>query len=160
MCLVLVFGNVRDEQRLAADEGFPSARSIAQDLGYRDLDEAYLLAFVSEIDDRPLFVELALVAVKMKMGTWRLAHVGRNPRETYKEARRWRLRYIYDAHLSPSRDFGQRPSKDEVERFLHDSRWKFSAFPEFRIVRGRVFCETWERALGYRTNHQFPKPNA
>ncbi len=81
VCLVLVLGNVRDQQRRIAVDGFPSARSIAQDLGYRDIDEAYLLSFSSMVDDRPLFVESALVGVNMETGKWGLAYAYRHPRE-------------------------------------------------------------------------------
>ncbi len=160
VCLVLVFGNVRDQQRRIADDGFPSARSIAQDLGYRDIDEAYLLSFSSMVDDRPLFVESALVAVKMETGKWGLAYVYRHPREKEEGANRWRLSEVADAHQCPSREFVHRPSRDEVERFLVDSWWRFrlSASPGFRLVRDRIFSETWEKALGYRPRHQFPKP--
>jgi hypothetical protein len=144
----------------AGDEGFPTARSIAEDIGYQGIDKAYLLAFKSEIDERPLFVESALIAVKLKPGNWWLAHVYRHPRDSHVGALRWNLSAVRDAPFTPEMEFRHQPSKYEVETFLRDTWWEFSPSDHFRLLRARVFSDTWEKVLGYRPNHQFSGRNS
>jgi hypothetical protein len=162
VCMVLAFGDVREEPPVVPGKSYPTALSIAQDLRYRDIDQVYLLAFSSKVDDRPLFVEEALIAVKSKSGKWGLAYAYRQPKESEVGANHWHLSGVADAHQYPSRDFDHRPSKDEVERFLDDSWWRFRALAtgEFRVIRGMVFTETWEKVFGYRPKYQFPKPTS
>jgi hypothetical protein len=158
LSLCLSSCNVRDQEG-AVDKSLPSARSIARDLGYSGVNEASLLAFGAQVDDRPLYVESALIAVTTTDGTWRLAYAYRHPKDTYPGADVWTLSTITDVHQSPSRDYRRRPSKEEVECFLRDSWWKFRPSKGFRLVRGRVFSETWKKVLGYRPDHRFPEPD-
>ena len=139
----------------ATDEGFPSAREIAQDIGYQDIDKAYLLAFKSEIDERPLFIESAIIAVRLKLGDWRLAHVYRHPKDLNAGATCWHLSVVYDAPVNPEREFRHRPSKGEAEQFLRDAWWEFTASEHFHLLRARIFSDTWEKTLRDRPNHQF-----
>jgi hypothetical protein len=114
---------------------------------------------MAQVDDRPLYAESALIVLRMTDGTWRLAYAYRHPRDTYPGADVWTLATITDVHQTPSRDYRQRPPKEEVERFLRDSWWKFRPSEGFRLVRARVFSETWENAFGYRPDHQFVDPD-
>jgi hypothetical protein len=138
----------------------PSAKTICRDLEYEGVREAYLLAFEVEVDDRPLYVEAALIAVKLDGDIWRLSCVHRHPKEKRKDSNAWRLSVIYDVDQSPSEDYNHRPTEAEVDAFLKHAWWKFAADADggFRLLQGKVFAETWENVLGYKPKHVFPKP--
>ena len=137
-----------------------TGRSIAQDLKYRDVKESYVLALLSAVDDRPLYVDDALIVVQLADGRWRLAHVGRNPRDENQYLRRWRLFTVEDSPIVPSRDFPEKPTALQVGEFIHDSFFQFKPREGFRLITGEVFYETWEKALGYVPTYKFPKPDA
>ncbi len=142
-----------------------TADSIARDLEqqfseafrYRDVMASYLLAFKAEVDDRPVYVESALLAIELTNSEWRLVHACRNPKGDKAEERLWQVAEVNDAPFTGSRDYSHRPKGKEVEKFLRDTWWQFKASEDFRLLRGEVYSETWKTALGYAPNHQFPK---
>lgn len=158
--------------RIAQDPVDPSARTIAEDLGYSNIEDAYLLAFKSEFADgpvrletpevfilrgAPLLSESALVAVRHNLGSWRLVYAYRQLPRKESGAERWRSGVANDAPVIGSRDFDHKPSRDEIERFLADSCWKFGTPVGTLLLRGKVFSETWERVFGYRPSHDIPE---
>ena len=48
-----------------------------------------------------------------------------------------------------------RPTKAEVETFLRNSRWEWSATSGFRLEKSEVDPKAWKEGLGYPPNHGF-----
>jgi hypothetical protein len=159
--LILTCGR---EPARAADSGphtnAATAGTIVQDLGIQKVKASYLLAFDAKVDDRPLYVEGALVAVEFKSQRWRLLHAYRHPREPRVEGRGWHIWIVNDAPVIGSKDFKKQPTQAEVEDFLRRTAWEFGASHGFRLVRGEVYADTWQSALGHRPKHEYPKPDA
>jgi hypothetical protein len=160
-CVILTYG--RQPVR-AADPGpgtnAATAGAIVQDLGIQKVKASHLLALDARVDDRPLYVESALVAVEFESQRWRLVHAYRHPRASSVEARRWQIWIVTDAPVVGAKDFKKQPTQAEVEDFLRRTAWEFRASDGFRLVRGEVYTDTWQRALGYKPKHDYPKPDA
>jgi len=136
-----------------------TAESIVRDLEYRDVKTPHLLAFKAEVDDRPLYIESALLAIELTNKTWRLVHVYRHPKERVEHFHHWKVAAVTDVPYTGSQDFDQRPTKAEVEKFIRDTWWEFRASRDFRLVRGQVYSDDWKRALGYEPKYEFKKPS-
>jgi hypothetical protein len=143
-----------------SDTNAATAGTVVQDLGIQKVKASHLLAFDAKVDGRPLYVEGALVAVEFKSHRWRLLHAYRHPRESRVEGRGWHIWIVNDAPVIGSKDFNKQPTQAEVEDFLRRTAWKFGASDGFRLVRGQVYADTWQNALGYRPAHEYPKPDA
>lgn len=133
------------------------AREIVRDLHPDGLRQAHVLAFKSQVDDRPLRVESALVAVELGRGRWELWHVARNPGADAKRSV-WSPYSITDSTQRGWKSFDHRPTEKEVDAFLGLSCWTFGAEPPFRLVGGEVFKAGWKAALGFEPGHSFPTP--
>lgn len=142
----------------STEEEFPSAQSISKSLKSMSVRESYLLAFKVIEDDRPLYVEQALIAEQLDDGKWRLSSVYRHPRENGGSPISWHLSVVFDADQSPTQVFDHRPSEAQVDAFLKHAWWTFQADHDFRLLKGQVFEATWEKALGYKPKHTFVKP--
>jgi len=133
---------------------------IVRELEYRDVRTPYLLAFKAQVDDRPLYVESALLAMELTNKTWRFVHVYRHPKERVEHFHHWKVAAVTDVPYTGSQDFDRRPTKTEVEKFIRDTWWEFRASRDFRLVRGEVYSDTWKKALGYDPKYEFNKPAA
>ena len=130
-----------------------TSTSILQDLGYRKVQTATLLVFVSREDSRPWYVDDALLVWQLPKGQWMLVHAVRNPK--FPEGHRggstkWLLHDVMDAPHVGDRRFDHRPTRKEVDRFLKDNRWQFESDTHWRIVRRVVDEEGWQSILGYK----------
>jgi hypothetical protein len=137
-----------------------TAESIVRDLNYRDAKKQHLLAFMAQADNRPLYAESALLAIELTNEKWRLVHVYRHPKEHVEHFRHWKVAAMTDVPYTGSRDLERRPTKAEVEKFIRDTRWVFGPSNSFRLVRGVVYSEEWQRALGHEPKYEFPKPTS
>jgi hypothetical protein len=145
----------------AADTNVVAPEAIVHDLGIQKARAAYLLAFSARVDERPLYVEDALVAVEFVNRRWRLVHAYRHPNEPKPEYRCWWPHIVNDAPVISSRDFKRQPTETQVDDFLIQSDWRFGAFQGgFRLIRGEVYSGTWQKALGYKPRYEYPKPSA
>ena len=139
-----------------------TAESVVRDLKYRDVKTAYLLAHSVQVlpsdqtDEVP--VEHALLLIEFATNNWRFIHVCL-PCGWIDDSTRWGLYRIFDGPLyRDHRDFTQRPTKAEVEQFLEDTGWRFESDDwGYRLLRGEVYADTWQKALGYKPEHQYPK---
>ncbi len=149
----------------AADTNEVTAASILKDLAS---DENYtgqiatLLAFEAREDDRPWYVDHALLVLQLPKGKWVLAHAVRNPKfpkgqKRVSRSTEWRLHHVEDAPFVGDRHFDHRPSRKEVDQFLTDNEWQFESDIPMRVVRQVVNEETWQKVLGYKPIIQAPK---
>jgi hypothetical protein len=116
--------------------------SITDDLKYQDVKDSYVLALRCAVDNTPLYVDDALIAVQLADGHWRLAHVARNPRDKSQFLRHWDLFRVTDRPIVPSRDFPEKPTPLQVAEFIHDSFFQFRPPDRFRLISGEVFYKT------------------
>ena len=59
----------------------PTAEAIVRDLGIAGVKTPHLLVFKAQVDERPLYVESALLAIECATNKWYLTHVYRHPKE-------------------------------------------------------------------------------
>ena len=107
-----------------------------------------LLAFVSLEDERPLYVEEALLLIKDET-RWILAHVVRTPRHADgRPGSKWYHHHAFDAPWTGDRVFKEKPTKEEVSKFLKETRWQWHSDPDWFDVVGRaVNDEAWIKLL-------------
>ena len=90
-----------------------------------------LVAWRIKEDDRPLYVESAIVEVHAG-SRWGLAHIFRHPRDA--TPRGWEMAVVYDAPQTPMRSFEARPTEAEVDQFLTDTWWTGHPDSGFRTL--------------------------
>ena len=123
----------------------PTGAEFAAALGYQQASRSHLLGFRAEVDDRPLYVEAALVAFELPNSTWRMAHVFRRPDEDL-----WKHWEVADGIDAPGvLDLDHRPTRKETEQFLRETRWHSGPDQWYRLVRSDEFHETWREVFGY-----------
>ena len=140
----------------AATNGVTSV-SILSDLRYGKVRTASLLAVVAREDDRPWYVDDALLVLQLPNHEWMLVHAVRNPKfPPGAPARRrvgstkWHRYHVMDAPHVGDRRFNHPPTRKEVDRFLSDNEWQFESDKFWRVVRRFVDEEAWQRVLGYK----------
>ena len=115
-----------------------------------------LLAWYGKVDDRPLYLNVALFWAEMSLPdstrSWALVQIGQNPipwGEDTPENRRlsseWRTYEIYDVDWRPIAVFDHPPTTLDVRQFLEYwdqdvSGWKY--------LTSGVRIETWKRLIG------------
>lgn len=105
----------------------------------REVDEAGLLAWKIAEDERPLYVETAMVAARSN-GNWFLAKLYRHPRTRDKK---WRTAVVFDAprHV-PIQDYNAPPSPSQIQTFRVRSWWEQDYGGSFRIL-DEGECTAW-----------------
>ncbi|MEO8796971.1 MAG: hypothetical protein ABI551_03725 [Polyangiaceae bacterium] len=118
-------------------------------------DETAVLAWRQRVDERPLYVDDALVWQKRTVSgkpMWTLAHVYRHP----KDENRFRLSVVFDAPVSPEENYDHAPNGKDVEAFLKHASWSWD--PEtFKMTAGSVCTATWTHLIGEAPKHEFTK---
>ena len=153
---ICLFGLVSGSPGAAVITNDVNAAAIlqAQDLQrYDGLQAATLLAFVSREDDRPWYVDDALLVLQLRKGRWVLVHAVRNPKYPPGHkggSKEWVLYDVMDAPHVGDRYFDHRPTRWQVDQFLKDNQWPFTSDQAWRIVRRMVDADAWQRVLGYR----------
>jgi hypothetical protein len=125
------------------------AQVILDDLKYQNVKNAYLLAFKSEVDNRPWNAVDALLAIEFTTNRWQLLHAFLDG-----HTRTWQEMYLIDASCAGRRNYANRPPKAEVDAFLEDSRWSFQTDAGWRLVFGEVYSNAWKKALGYMPGYE------
>ncbi len=113
-------------------------------------EEYHLLAWTIIEDNRPLYVESALVWIRGKRGEepfWMLAHVYRHPREE-SHAVGWSLSRVYDAPQIATKTFYYPPTDLEIDAFLKDTGWSFDANSGFRLLDRGLCTQAWKAVTG------------
>ncbi len=98
-------------------------------------------------DDRPLYVESAIVWFRLEDGCWMLAKLYRHPREPHPPPV-WQLALVCDAPQIPRMDFDHAPTNDEIYKFLRDSWWEFAPAGGFRLLDASVCAGAWKTVTG------------
>lgn len=135
-----------------------TAESILPDLGIKCMMKPYLLAFKSQVDDRPLHVENALLAVQCSTDKWCLVTAHRHPKEKNEKFHHWNIDAQSDSSIIGIEYYNYQPTKSDIEEFLKEREWEFRAHPDFRLVRGEVYSKVWQQVFDYKPNYKFPKP--
>lgn len=152
LCLsvaLLSFRGVCDDTNFIQNLLAQITTDIAGERPHRLQNPTYtLLAFVSLEDSRPWFAEDALLLIKDDT-RWILAHVVRNPRyPDGRPASKWHHHHVFDAPWSGDRVFKQKPTKEDVTKFLADNRWQWHSEPgSFQVTKRMVNDEAWIRLL-------------
>lgn len=120
-----------------------SAQAILKQIGrYTKVQSVRLLAFISREDDRPWYVDDALLLVEFKSGKWAIAHAVRNPRfpKTSKQRGpgRWRFHDVCDAPWAGDQMYDHRPTRAEVQRFLKVTDWPAGDDKFWRVTKAYV----------------------
>ena len=121
-----------------------------------EVRRAELLAWYAKVDDRPLYVNVALFWLELSpinsKGRWALIQLGQNPiphDSDSPENRPWRTSWrpyiINDAKWEPFAIFDHAPTAGDIREFMREwddssSRWKY--------LSAGVRAETWERLIG------------
>jgi hypothetical protein len=142
-------------------------QSVIGDLSYTNVKEVYLLAFSGEVDNRGpaagvyVYCESALLAIKLTNNKWRLVHVYRHPKGRDEREHRWLIMTIIDAPCTGSKDYDNKPTEADVDKFLDDSWWRFRPDRGFHFVRSEIFYDNWKKALEYKPRYKFQnrRPN-
>lgn len=138
---------------IPADTNEVTSASILKDLGYGKVQTATLLTFISREDNRPWYVDDALLVLQLPKGEWMLVHAVRNPKFPKGHrggSTRWHLHDVMDAPHVGDRRFDHRPARQEVDQFLKDNSWQFESDKFWRVARRLVDEEAWQKTLGYK----------
>ena len=113
-----------------------------------DVEEVEVLAWYAMVDDRPLYVNEALLCLRLTRGRWALAQLAQNPipdphvaPQKRDAGTRWNYHVIFDMAWQPGAVYSQRPTVAEVDDFLQ--RWREQR--GFRITTEGVRKKTWQR---------------
>ena len=156
LTVICLLGGLRGSIAAPATTNDVTAAAILKDKDlnrYGRVQIATLLAFVSLEDDRPWYVDDALLVLQLPRGQWVLVHAVRNPKYPpgYKNgSTEWGLHHVMDAPHVGDRRFDHRPTRQEVDQFLKDNDWPFAGTLGRRIVKRMVDEDAWERVLGYK----------
>jgi hypothetical protein len=131
------------------------AWSIANDLRFKNVKRPHVLAFQALRDNRPSYLENAILATEMSEAKWSLAHAFRAS-----ATGTWQISHVYDVPHTGLAVFDHMPTEKEVDTFLKDTWWEFNLKPTRRfmgylLLRGEVFAEEWQSALGYQPQHSY-----
>ena len=136
-----------------------SAVSILKDIrneihNYSRIQSANLLVVVSLEDDRPVYVDHALLLLQLPKGKWMLVHANRAAKPspvlpTWNP--KWQPATVTDSPRRFDRPFDHPPTREEVNRFLKDNEFQLESDKLFRVVERLVYDEAWEKALGYKS---------
>jgi len=116
----------------SCDEIVEAARNASERWRPEEVGVAEILAWYASHDDRPRYVEHALVWLELPAGPstrWVLIEVARVPNaqvgreRVRKHQRQWHASFIYDVDEAPGAMFGHRPTAADVEDHL---RWRWT----------------------------------
>ena len=129
-----------------------SVAGMLKDLGYSNVKSSNLLAFISREDQRPWYVDDALLLLEFPKGRWTLVHCVRNPR--YPKGHplagrvdKWGHHDVCDAPWAGNQHFNHRPTRVEIESFLKKTDWPTRDDKFWRITRQIVNEAAWPKKL-------------
>ncbi|MEO8875821.1 MAG: hypothetical protein ABI461_09560 [Polyangiaceae bacterium] len=107
--------------------------------------EIVILAWKQKVDERPLYVDEALVWQNSPMAGYALAHVYRHP----KDENVFRLSVVFDAPIEPEKSYDHPPTANEMRAFLKGTTWSDDV-SGFKRTAGEICTKNWSRVLGSR----------
>jgi hypothetical protein len=145
-------GSARDlrENCIPSDWSSKDMARVVSDEGGGPSDARVLVWQIKE-DDRPLYVEQAIVWMRWEgenAKRWMLVNVFRHPRAR-RSPREWELAVVCDADgYAELREFDHPPNNADVYRFLEDTWWTFSVDHSFRLLDAAVCTKDWKEIIG------------
>ena len=109
---------------------------------FRDIEmsEIGILNWRIVEDDRPLYVEKAIIAVRGE-SQWHLASIFRHPKDTSDPT--WDFSYVDDAPQTPLRNYQEPPTENEIQQFYETSWWNYSPPRTGFRTLGEGECKPW-----------------
>ena len=143
-----------------ADTNEVTAVSILQDIrdeihNYNNVQASALLLMVSTEDDRPVYIDHALLVLQFPKGKWMLVHALRAPKPSPVIPRwspKWQPLIVMDSARRFNRPFDHPPTRQEVKQFLQDNEFPLESDQSDRVVERVVDDEAWQKTLGYKSN--------
>jgi len=114
----------------------------------------HILAWKTQEDERPLYVESLIAVIEIDKTRYLLAHLFRHPRERNS---RWRESVITDVAYVGSRSFSHPPTQMELLSFLEDTWWSFTEEPGWKILDVGLDAEKWKNLTGQELPQEFLK---
>jgi hypothetical protein len=123
---------------------------------------ARILAWMIEIDDRPLLIQSALLWLRVESPDgptrFRLARVFRHPLNTPPGDKLWQLSEDDDGPRVGERSYRSSPTAAELELFLKATEWTFAATDgNYRVIDAEVCRNAWKELFGVEPEHEFPR---
>jgi hypothetical protein len=120
----------------------------------REVDGVELLAWRATVDERPLYLNVAVFVVRLEGGRWALVQLGQTPIPTSRQTKnerdqetRWHIySRISDSDWQPVTVFRQRPTSRQVEQFFES--WQLVGERPPSVITEGVRSETWKSVLG------------
>ena len=139
-----------------------SATSILKDIrnelhDYSKIQSASLLAMVSLEDNRPVYVDHALLVLQLPKGRWKLVNAIRQSKPSPVSPSwnpQWRPHDVRDAPYVAIQTFDHPPTREEMNRFLKVNEFQIESDQFFRVVERLVYDEAWKKVLGYTSGIQ------
>jgi hypothetical protein len=137
-----------------------TAVSILQDIGneihdYNKVQASTLLLLVSTVDERPVYIDHALLVLQFPKGKWMLVHALRVPKPSPVGPRwspKWQPLIVMDSARRFNRLFDHPPTRQEVKQFLQDNEFPLESDRSDRVVERVVDGEAWQKTLGYKSD--------
>lgn len=111
---------------------------IENDLPYTNI---IILKWKKEIDDRPLYIESALILSDdstYHSNGYALIHIYRHPLRSYRLPAPWEVSLVYDADQIPVAYFEIKPTKKDLIQFEQDTWWEDNASNGFKLIDSNI----------------------
>ncbi|MCK7599197.1 hypothetical protein M0G74_18140 [Microbulbifer sp. CAU 1566] len=95
--------------------------------------DGMLVAAKRKVDDRPLYVESAIIMYKSN-DLWRLAHVFRHPEVDNTHRKNWKVVWRSHFFLLGFNDYKEKPSRADIEHFLSKTEWHKDLGAQWKIL--------------------------
>lgn len=121
--------------------------------------EARILAWMIEVDDRPLVVERVLlwfrIASKQGAPSYRLVNLFRHPLIPGARGKEWHV--WTRSHVPPGvRSFPAPPTPGDLDDFAGFTDFDYDASDGFTLVDGQVCAGAWNKSFGSAPGRNFP----
>ena len=103
-----------------------------------------VLTWKSEVDDRLLYVDSAIVWIALEPKQWMLAQVYRHPQH----GDGWQLSRVYDLPQVPQRSYSIQPTRKDLDQFLAATWWHFDAMDGFKILASEICADAYRASFG------------
>lgn len=111
---------------------------IENDLPYENV---VILKWKKQIDDRPLYVESALILsdynINYRNG-YALIHIYRHPLRSYRQPASWEISLVCDADQTPLESFEHRPTKKDLMQFEQNTWWENNTSSDFKLIDSNI----------------------
>ena len=119
------------------------------------LRQIRVLAWKQTVDDRPLYIDVALMWIEHADHQYTLANVYRHPKDRGDEG--WEQSMIFDLPgFQGAITLDHRPTHADLEEFLSHTDFDFGAESDFRLLASGVCGSAWLASFTEAPWHRFP----